>query len=53
MDLETIVRELADKKAIEELITWRFARAIDWLDVEAAKACFHPDARFKIGRAHV
>ncbi len=46
MDLEKTVRELADKKAIEDLITWRFARAIDWLDVESAKACFHEDARF-------
>ena len=28
MDLEKVVRELADKKDIEDLITWRFARAI-------------------------
>ena len=40
MNLEKVVRELADKKDIEDLITWRFARAIDWLDVESAKACF-------------
>jgi hypothetical protein len=46
MDLEKVVRELADKKAIEDLITWRFARAVDWIDVDAAKACFHPDGRF-------
>lgn len=46
MDLQKTVQELADKKAIEDLITWRFARAIDWLDVDSAKACFHPDARF-------
>jgi hypothetical protein len=46
MTLEKIVQELADKKAIEDLITWRFARAIDWLDVAAAKACFHADGRF-------
>lgn len=46
MDLERTVAELANKKAIEDLITWRFARAIDWLDVGAAKACFHEDARF-------
>lgn len=46
MDLERTVAELANKKAIEDLITWRFARAIDWLDVVAAKACFHEDARF-------
>ena len=46
MNLEKVVRELADKKDIEDLITWRFARAIDWLDVESAKACFHEDARF-------
>lgn len=46
MDLEKIVTELHDKKQIEDLITWRFARAIDWLDVDAARACFHPDGRF-------
>ena len=46
MDVEAVVKELADKKAIEDLITWRFARAIDWLDVESAKACFHEDGRF-------
>lgn len=46
MDLETIVRQLVDKKEIEDLITWRFARAIDWIDVESAKACFHEDGIF-------
>jgi predicted phosphoadenosine phosphosulfate sulfurtransferase len=46
MTLEDTVRELVTKKEIEDLITWRFARAIDWINVDAAKACFHLDARF-------
>lgn len=45
-DIERLVLELANKKEIEELITWRFARAIDWIDVESAKECFHSDGRF-------
>jgi len=47
MNIEEVLQSLLDRNAIEDLITWRFARAIDWIDVEAAKSCFHPDARFK------
>jgi hypothetical protein len=53
MTLEKTVEELTRKldaltakQEIADLITWRFARAIDWLDEEAAKACFHEDGRF-------
>jgi len=46
MSLEETVQELVTKKEIEDLITWRFARAIDWINVDAAKSCFHDDARF-------
>jgi len=44
--LKAKLEDLSTKKDIEDLITWRFARAIDWLDVESAKACFHADGRF-------
>ena len=46
MDLQQQVKELTDKKAIEDLITWRFARAVDWIDVDAAHELFHEGARF-------
>lgn len=47
MTLEETVDILVQKKDIEDLLTWRYARAFDWLDLDAAKACFHPDGRFQ------
>lgn len=38
MNIEEVLQSLLDRNAIEDLITWRFARAIDWIDVEAAKS---------------
>lgn len=40
---------LLDKQAIEEVCGGRYARALDWLDVEALKHCFWPDALVDYG----
>jgi hypothetical protein len=34
---------LLDKQAIAEVVGPRYARALDWLDVEALRTCFWPD----------
>jgi SnoaL-like domain len=42
-DLEQSVRELIDQRDIENVIS-TYARAVDRLDVELLKSCYHPDA---------
>jgi hypothetical protein len=50
------LRELWNKQEIAEVLGARYARALDWLDEEALKDCFHPDGHvdygFFVGNAH-
>ncbi|MGI9625101.1 MAG: nuclear transport factor 2 family protein, partial [Acidimicrobiales bacterium] len=50
------VQELLDKREIEEVVGGRYARALDWLDVDALKDCFWSDGwvdyGFFEGNAH-
>ncbi len=47
-DLNTEFRELLDKQTCIELIT-RYSRALDWLDDNALKSVFWPDAEIDFG----
>lgn len=56
MVLDPAVQELVDQRAIEQVIGARYARALDWLDVDALKTCFWADGwvdyGFFEGNAH-
>lgn len=56
MTADERLQELLDKQAIEEVVGARYGRALDWLDVDALKCCFWPDATvdygFFAGNAH-
>ena len=41
---EAAVEVLLAKQAISEVVGARYARALDWLDLDELKACFWPDA---------
>lgn len=41
---EKAVQRLIDKDAIAEVVGLRYARGLDWGDVELLQSCFHPDA---------
>ena len=44
----TALQELLDKHACQELLT-RYSRALDWVDEEALKTVFFPDAEIDYG----
>ncbi|MFN2099203.1 nuclear transport factor 2 family protein [Altererythrobacter sp. MF3-039] len=46
--MDAAIRELLDKKAIEEVV-WRYSRTLDWLDDEGQASCYWPDADIDYG----
>ena len=43
------LRDLLDKEAIREVIGIRYARGLDWYDIDMLKSCFHEDAMLDYG----
>ncbi len=56
MPSEAALQELLDKQDILEIVGARYARALDWIDGEMLKTCFHDDGwvdyGFFTGNAH-
>ena len=48
MSTDEMLQELNDRHALTQLVA-RYARAVDWLDIDDMKACFHPDAMVAFG----
>ncbi len=48
MASQTDIQTLIDTQAIAQLVA-RYGRAVDWLDIEAMKACFDPSATVRFG----
>lgn len=46
---EKALRRLIDKDSIAEVVSTRYARALDWGDMDMLKSCFHPDAVIDYG----
>jgi hypothetical protein len=46
---ENALQALLDKQQISELVGPRYARALDWLDIDTLRTCFHPDADVDYG----
>lgn len=56
MPSDAALQELLDKQEIEEVVGARYGRALDWLDMDQLKTCFHEDGwvdyGFYEGNAH-
>lgn len=49
MTEELTIQGLLDKEKIREVIGIRYARGLDWYDLEMLKSCFHADAMLDYG----
>ena len=48
MNVESVLQELLDKQAIQELIA-RYSRTLDWVDDAGQAGCYWPDAAIDYG----
>ena len=49
MSNDPTIQELLDKEKIREVIGIRYARGLDWYDLDMLKSCFHADAVLDYG----